>query len=140
MFRNPVLQKGLTKLKNSVKGRKDTLLGHFKRGEKILDENEEWLDNTGNLVDEEAVVDLLESASDYENCLAQLNSQQKACVKKLEKLGGKVNKVVFISILAKMIVTFSKFFAFSQHQKVKSPQCFEIFLKKGENLISSKKA
>jgi hypothetical protein len=96
MSRDPlhVLQKGLLKLKNSVKGRKDTLLECLRRGEKISDEDEEWLDNAGNLVDEEAVVDLLKSASNYENGLAQLNSQQKTLIEKLMELGGKADEAV----------------------------------------------
>ena len=61
MSENPiqVLQKGLRKLKDSVKSRKNNLLTRLNRKEKISDEDEEWLDNTGNLVDEECVVDLL---------------------------------------------------------------------------------
>lgn len=94
MSRNPlhVLQKGLTKLKSSVKGRKDNLLAHLIKGEKISDEDETWLDNVGNLVDEEAVVDILERASNYEHGLEQLTSQQKALVKKLKELSGEVNQ------------------------------------------------
>jgi hypothetical protein len=60
-LKNPlhVLQKGLAKLKDAVKGRKDNLLACLNGKEKISDEDEEWLDNAGNLVDEEAIVDLL---------------------------------------------------------------------------------
>ena len=46
---------------------------------RISDEDEEWLDNAGNTVDE-AVLDLLENASDYEHGLAQLTAQQKILV------------------------------------------------------------
>ena len=38
--------------------------------EKISTEEEEWLDNTANLVDKEAIIDLLETASDYEHGLS----------------------------------------------------------------------
>ena len=62
MSENPlhVLQKGLqvAKLKDSVKERKDNLLACLNRKERISDEDEEWLDNAGNTVDEEAVLDL----------------------------------------------------------------------------------
>ena len=80
MSKNPLhmLQKGLAKLKNSIKGRKDNLLACLNGKEKISDEDEEWLDNVGNLVDEEAVVDLLENVYDYECGLTQLTSQQKS--------------------------------------------------------------
>ena len=87
-----MLQKGLTTLKSSVKGRKDNLLACLNKGEKILDEDETWLDNVGNLVDEETIVDILERASNYEYGLEQLTSQQKALVKKLKEFSGEVNK------------------------------------------------
>ena len=46
------------------------------------------------MVDKEAVVGLLENASDYEHGLTQLQvtSQQKTLVEKLKVLGGKGNK------------------------------------------------
>jgi hypothetical protein len=68
MSKNPldVLKKGLSKLKNSIKERNDNLLAFLNRKEKISDEDKEWLDNAGNMVDEEAVVDFLENVSDYE--------------------------------------------------------------------------
>ena len=96
MSKNPldVLKKGLSKLKNSVKERRDHLLAFLNRKEKISDEDEEWLDNAGNVVDEEAVVDLLENASDYEHGLIRLTSQQKSLVEKLKELGGKGNKLL----------------------------------------------
>jgi hypothetical protein len=78
-----VLKKGLSKLKNSIKERKDNLLTFLNRKEKISDEDEEWrLENAGNVADEEAVVDLLENVSDYECGLTWLTSQQKTLVEK----------------------------------------------------------
>ena len=52
------------------------------------------MDNAGKVVHEEAVVDLLENASDYEHSLTQLTSQQNILVKKLKELGGGVNKAL----------------------------------------------
>ena len=94
MSENPlhVLQKGLAKLKDSVRERKNNLLACLNRKERISDEDEEWLDNAGNTVDEEAVLDLLENASDYEHGLAQLTAQQKILVEKLKELGGERKK------------------------------------------------
>ena len=96
MSKNPfdVLKKGLSKLKDFTKERKDNLLTCLNRKEKISDEDEEWLDNAGNVVDEEAVVNLLENTSDYEHGLTQLQvmSQQKTLVEKLKVLGGEGNK------------------------------------------------
>ena len=87
-----VLHKGLAKLKDSVKERKENLLACLNRKEKISDEDEEWLDNGGNVVDEEAVLNLLENESDYEHSLTQLTSQQKILVEKLKELGGERKK------------------------------------------------
>ena len=95
MSKNPldVLKSGLTKLKNLTKSKKDDLLARLHRKEKISTEEEEWLDNVANLVDEEAIIDFLENASDYdEHGLARLNSQQKSLVEKLKELGGGVKK------------------------------------------------
>ena len=72
----------------------DDLLARLNGKEKISDEDEEWLDNAGNVIEEEAVVDLPDNASDYEQGLTQLTSQQKILVKKLKELGGGVNKAL----------------------------------------------
>ena len=92
MSKNPldVLKSGLTNLKNLTKTRRDDLLARLHRKEKISAKEEEWLDNAANPVDEEAVVVLLENASDYERGLTRLNSQQKSLVEKLKELGEKV--------------------------------------------------
>ncbi|KAF8218806.1 hypothetical protein L208DRAFT_1347099 [Tricholoma matsutake] len=92
MAKNPldVLKSGLTNLKNLTKTREDDLLAHLYRKEKISAKEEEWLDNAANPVDEEAVVVLLEDASDYECRLTRLNSQQKPLVEKLKELSEKV--------------------------------------------------
>ena len=87
-----VLKSGLAKLKNHAKARKDGLLARLHRKEKISTEEEEWLDNAANPVDEEAIIDLLEKASDYECSLKRLNSQQKSLVDKLKELGGGIKK------------------------------------------------
>lgn len=50
------------------------------------------MDNTANLVDKEAIIDLLETASDYECGLTRLNLQQKSLVDKLKELGGAIKK------------------------------------------------
>jgi hypothetical protein len=83
-----VLRAGLTKLRELTNTRKNELLAQLQNQEKISSVDKEWLDNEGNLVDEEAVVSLLETASDYESGLVQLSSQQKILVEKLIKLGG----------------------------------------------------
>ena len=52
------------------------------------------MDNAANLVDEEAIIDLLENASDYECGLMRLNLQQKSLVDRLKELGGGIKKAV----------------------------------------------
>ena len=95
---NPLhmLQKGLTNLKDFIKARRDNLLACLNGKEKISDEDEEWLDNAGNMIDEEAVqvVDLLKNASDYEHGLTELTSQQTFLVEKLKELSGEVKKAL----------------------------------------------
>ena len=39
-------------------------------------DEEDWLDQDANLVDEEALVDLFEKASDYERALGRLDAQK----------------------------------------------------------------
>ncbi|KIK73332.1 hypothetical protein PAXRUDRAFT_178737, partial [Paxillus rubicundulus Ve08.2h10] len=58
--------------------------------------DEDWLNGDGNLIDEERVVEILNSASDYEQGLAQLDSWDKTVVQKLQKLaesGSRKNDV-----------------------------------------------
>ncbi|KIK80677.1 hypothetical protein PAXRUDRAFT_39775, partial [Paxillus rubicundulus Ve08.2h10] len=50
--------------------------------------DEEWLDYTGNLVDEEHVVEVLDKALDYEAVLKTLNQQEKSIIQKLTELAG----------------------------------------------------
>jgi hypothetical protein len=70
-----VLKTGLSELKKHVKARKADLLARLGKKEKLTNEEVEWLDHTANFVDEEAVVSLLEKASDYEHGLSQLSPQ-----------------------------------------------------------------
>lgn len=92
MPKNPLdmLKSGLTNPKNLMKTKKDDLLACLHRREKISVNEEEWLDNATNPVDEEAVVVLLKNASDYEHRLTRLNLQEKSLVEKLKELSKKV--------------------------------------------------
>ena len=72
--KNPlqVLKGGLSKLKETIKKRKESLLQVLQLWEqKISSEDEDWLDQEANFVDEEAIVDMLENASDYERALSK---------------------------------------------------------------------
>ncbi|KAH9954990.1 hypothetical protein BC827DRAFT_1158422 [Russula dissimulans] len=83
-----VLKAGLSKLKKGVEKRRTHLLGCLQRGEKISEEDEAWLDNDANHVNEEAVIGMLEGASNFECSLAWLNLEQKKVVERLRELGS----------------------------------------------------
>ncbi|KIL66717.1 hypothetical protein M378DRAFT_160191, partial [Amanita muscaria Koide BX008] len=81
-----VLKKGLSILQQQVKARKAQLEAKLRRNEKISHADEEWLDGKGNLVDEERVVEVLETASDYEMGLQRLNDAEKDTIQRLREL------------------------------------------------------
>ncbi|KAJ6605485.1 hypothetical protein DFH09DRAFT_1067756 [Mycena vulgaris] len=83
-----LLKKGLTAYKERVKNRKDDLTQRLNKEEKISPADEAWLDNEANHVDEDALIDTLENASDYERGLSRLDSKQKGLIRKLKDLGG----------------------------------------------------
>ena len=83
-----ILKKGLDKLKKEFKKKQDEITGKVSRNEAISQADEEWLDNEGNTVAEEHVLDLLEEASDYERGVARLDDHGKEIVKKLREWGG----------------------------------------------------
>ena len=58
------------------------------RQEDISSADEQWLDNEGNTIDEQRILEKLELASDYETEVAQLDDNGKAIVKKLRELAG----------------------------------------------------
>ncbi|KAG6838998.1 hypothetical protein C0991_006662, partial [Blastosporella zonata] len=72
---------GLDHLKLQVKARRDEILNQIRNKEATSPADEEWLDNEGNLVDEERVIDLLDESLDYEqgpeNCKIVLQSEKK---------------------------------------------------------------
>jgi hypothetical protein len=83
-----VLKKGLAKLHNQIREQKARLDVELKASRPISEVDQDWLDGDGNLVDEEKVVEILDSASDYERGLDRLDSQAKPIVQKLQKLAG----------------------------------------------------
>jgi hypothetical protein len=88
-----VLKKGLARFKKTIKTRKNELNAKLARAETISSSDEHWLDNEANTVDEERVLDTLESASDYERGLGRLDQDGKAIVKKLREWAGDLAKV-----------------------------------------------
>ena len=83
-----ILKKGLDKLSKKNKKRKDELSQKLSCNEAISQADEEWLDNEGNMADEQCVLDMLEGASDYEQGVACLDNHGKEIVKKLQKWAG----------------------------------------------------
>lgn len=83
-----VLRKGLKRLRSDVKAKKDCLLAQLADRRPITSQDEHWLDNDANLVDEERILEALEKASDYERSLERLDDEGKAVVTKLRELAG----------------------------------------------------
>ena len=84
------LKKGLAKFTETIKTQKKELSARLARAETISSLDEHQLDNEANTIDERRVLDTLESASDYERGLAQLDENGKAIVKKLREWAGDV--------------------------------------------------
>jgi hypothetical protein len=82
------LRKGLKTLNDRVKIKKDAIQGRLAERKPISAEEEHWLDYDANLVDEQQVLEALESASDYERGFARLNDEQRGLVKKLHEAAG----------------------------------------------------
>ena len=89
-----VLKKGLNTLEKQFKTRKEKLLATLAEKKRISPQDEEWLNDEANLVNEWRVIDALESASDYERGFQRLDDAQKGLVHKLREIAGDVAKVV----------------------------------------------
>ena len=83
-----VLQKGLKKLEDQHRERKEKLLATLKAKRTISEEDQDWLDDAANLVDEERVVEALESAADYKSAVHALNTRDQAIFDKLTMLAS----------------------------------------------------
>ena len=89
-----VLQNGLKKLEKQVNTRKKELETRLAEKKSITSQDEKWLDQEANFVDEQQVLDALEKASDYERGLEHLDDKQKGLVRKLREMAGDLAKVV----------------------------------------------
>lgn len=87
-----ILKKGLLKLEKSFKTKKEQLEAKLSRQESISSSDEWWLDNEANIIDEQCVIDTLESSSNYKRGLEHLDKAGKAIVKKLREWGGDLAK------------------------------------------------
>ncbi len=77
------LKNGLHLLKEASHKRKEELEACLSRSEKISSEDEDWLDNEANHVDEQTLVDSLQDAPDYEAALKKLLPAQSELAEKL---------------------------------------------------------
>jgi len=89
-----ILKKGLTQLRNLTQDRRTTLEAVLKANQPLSEADEDWLDNAGNLVDEEWVVEALDCTSDYERELAKLSEKDKSVVQKLKDLASNGEKTL----------------------------------------------
>jgi hypothetical protein len=74
------LKNALSKLKRLAEKRRKDLLDHLAKKEKLSEDDETWLDTAGNLVDEECVIDALDTASDFERGVERLSDNEKAAL------------------------------------------------------------
>lgn len=74
------------RLKDGSRKRKDDLQAQLARTEKISSEDEAWLNNDANHVEEEALVNDLQGAEDYDAALQKLTSAQKEMTENLRRL------------------------------------------------------
>jgi len=88
-----ILKNGLSKFKKTIEVRKDELNRKLARKETISSSDERWLDNEANIIDEQRILETLESASDYERGVEKLDDKGKAIVKKLRQWAGDLVKV-----------------------------------------------
>jgi hypothetical protein len=88
-----VLKKGLATLKDHIKTRKDGLLARLARKEKISDADTAWFDRgAANHVDEDRVVEKLETASDYGRGFGRLDVKELGLVESLKQLAEGADK------------------------------------------------
>ena len=83
-----ILKKGFAKLIQTITKKRDDLNIKLSQQEDISSADEQWLDNKGNTIDKQHILEKLESASDYKTGVAQLDDNGKAIMKKLQELAG----------------------------------------------------
>jgi hypothetical protein len=89
-----VLKKGLKLLQRRVKAKREEIQARLADKKSISSQEEKWLDNEANLVDEQQVLDTLEKASDYERGFGRLDDGQKDMVRRLREMAGDLAKTV----------------------------------------------
>jgi len=87
-----VLRKGLKTLTDQVKTKTEELQARLAERKPISAEDKDWLDHDANLIDEQRVLEVLESAPDYEQGFARLDDGQRGLVEKLREAAGDISK------------------------------------------------
>ena len=87
-----ILKKGLSKFTKTIKARRDELNTKLARKETISSADEHWLDHKANTIDEQRILETLESASDYDRGFDKLDEKGKAIVKTLREWAGDLVK------------------------------------------------
>ena len=82
-----ILKAGLAALKSKAEICKNDLLNRLKAQAKISAADETWLDQEGNYVDEEALLNTLGAASNCERALTLLNPGEKKVLDGLVEVG-----------------------------------------------------
>jgi hypothetical protein len=83
-----ILKNALSKLKKSTEKRRKALLDLLSKKEKLSDTDEDWLDTGGNLVDEQRVIEELDTASDFERGVQRLSDNGRAALGRLRQAAG----------------------------------------------------
>jgi hypothetical protein len=87
-----ILKKGFSKFTKTIKACRDELNTKLARKETISSADEHWLDHEANTIDEEHILETLESASDYDRGFDRLDEKGKAIVKRLREWAGDLAK------------------------------------------------
>ncbi|KAF8416911.1 hypothetical protein L210DRAFT_793783, partial [Boletus edulis BED1] len=76
------------KLQDQTRDRKVSLEAALRGNQPISEADEDWLDNSGNLVDEECLIEKLAVAQDYEMAITSLDSQEQSMIQRLKEAAG----------------------------------------------------
>ena len=82
-----ILKNGLKALEDQIKEQKKTLEAKLSKNQKILSDDERWLDGNANLVDKIRLVKALENAADYGKSIQGLDAMQMSILRKVQEAG-----------------------------------------------------
>lgn len=85
-----VLREGLSRLKETNSRRREEITAAITAQQLVSPDDEDWLDNAGNHVEEQQLIDELEQATNLEQAVAGLGERQKGLVARLKEMAGGV--------------------------------------------------